>query len=101
MVSSSLNQQNVLYNILKSCFELIQGVKDARIFLLENEIITCCAEMDADGKLCSLLFPRQISTGGFISLSIPEEMTVCQDTITGKFPGFPASVDWLDHCRAV
>ena len=51
LVSSSLNQQNVLYNILKSCFELIQGVKDARIFLLENEIITRCAEMDNDGSL--------------------------------------------------
>lgn len=89
LVASSLNQHNVLFNILKSSFELIQGVKDARIFLLERDLITCCAEMDCNGNL-QLTFPEANEYGWVHQFYNRQEMFTRQDAHNRfNFDDFP------------
>ncbi len=84
-VSSSLKQQNVLYNILKSCFELIADIKNAQIFLIEDEKITCCSEMHADGSLHQT-YPDANQYEWVRKFLHTEEMALFQDS--GSFPIF-------------
>ncbi len=76
-VSSSLKQQNILYNILKSCFDLIADVKDAQIFLIEDEMIACCAEMHADESF-HITFPDANQSEWIHHVIHTVEMTVFQ-----------------------
>ena len=88
-VSSSLKQQNILYSILKSSFELIPDIKDAQIFLIEEGEISCCAEMHSDGSL-QLTFPGTIQYEWIRHFIHTEEMAVVQDSGNlANFKDFP------------
>jgi diguanylate cyclase (GGDEF)-like protein len=88
-VSSSLKQQNILYNILKSSFDLIPDIKDAQIFLIEDGEISCCAEMHSDGSL-QLTFPGTTQNEWIRHFIHAEEMAVVQDSGNpATFKDFP------------